>query len=161
MPLTVMMVILLVMMVMPENNLPLSKCSSCLKVALSAISSCSSPTNSIHLDDKDVTKSNADNHYDVAQLTYNLQKYWPLDNLWKRSKALVIRAPSGSFGHLVKVFKFRGLSNTCLYVCTGKLSSQYIDLEGILAINVIHIHLYQINQLYWLGTLKSKTYFHL
>ena len=59
--------VILVMMVMPENNLPLSKCSSCLKVAPSAISSCSSPTNSIHLDDKHVTKSNADNHYDVAQ----------------------------------------------------------------------------------------------
>lgn len=73
----VMMVILLVMlmmMVMPENNLPLSKCSSCLKVAPSAISSCSSPTNTIHLDDKDVTKSNADNRYDVAQLKYLLQK---------------------------------------------------------------------------------------
>ena len=71
----VMMVILLVMLVMMENNLPLSKCSSCLKVAPSAISFCSSPTNSIHLDDKDVTKSNADNHYDVAQLKYLLQKY--------------------------------------------------------------------------------------
>ena len=71
----VMVMVILVMMVMPENNLPLSKCSSCLKVAPSAISSCSSPTNSIHLDDKDVTKSNADNHYDVAQIRYFLQKY--------------------------------------------------------------------------------------
>ena len=71
----VMVMVILVMMVMPENNLPLSKCSSCLKVAPSAISSCSSPTNSIHLDDKDVTKSNADNNYDVAQLKYLLQKY--------------------------------------------------------------------------------------
>ena len=62
--------LMLVMMVMPENNLPLSKCSSCLKVAPSAISSCSSPTNSIHLDDKDVTKSNADNHYDVARILF-------------------------------------------------------------------------------------------
>ena len=51
------MVVMMMMMVMPENNLPLSKCSSCLKVAPSAISSCSSPTNSIHLDDKHVKKS--------------------------------------------------------------------------------------------------------
>ena len=65
-----MVIVILVMMVMPENNLPLSKCSSCLKVAPSAISSCSSPTNSIHPDDKDVTKSNADNHYDVARILF-------------------------------------------------------------------------------------------
>ena len=75
MEMMVILLVMMVMMVMPENNLPLSKCSSCLKVAPSAISSCSSPTNSIHLDDKDVTKSNADNHYDVAQLKYLLQKY--------------------------------------------------------------------------------------
>ena len=67
--------VMMPLMVMPENNLPLSKCSSCLKVAPSAISSCSSPTNSIHLDDKDVTKSNADNHYDIPQIRYLLQKY--------------------------------------------------------------------------------------